>query len=153
MTGCLPCVLKRLNRLTGYMNISKLHLNYLQDVQEIAQWLPAGYKQLDEEQHATAAEAMQNYVTSADLLKQLCQGGNNSNWLVNDPGLPKSSLHALACCLCIMNNVAKGSADSFTAFCSAFCCCQACQFGGAVCHPNPSCQTITHVGLIMHSVF
>ena len=75
-------------------------------MQEIAQWLPAGYKQLDEEQHATAAEAMQNYVTSADLLKQLCQGGNNSTWLVNDPGLPMSSLHALACCLHIMNNVA-----------------------------------------------
>ena len=73
-------------------------------MQEIAQWLPAGYKQLDEEQHAKAAEAMQNYVTSADLLKQLCQGGNNSSWLMSDPGRPISSLHALACYLHIMAN-------------------------------------------------
>ena len=77
-------------------------------MQEIAQWLPAGYKQLDEEQHATAAEAMQNYVTSTDLLKQLCQGRNSSTWLVNDSGGSISSLHALACYLHIMNNVAKG---------------------------------------------
>ncbi len=76
-------------------------------MQELAQWLPAGYKQLDEEQHATAAEAMQNYVTSADLLKQLCQGGNNSSWLVNVPGRSISSLHALPYYLHIINSVAK----------------------------------------------
>jgi len=106
----VPCELKRLNRLTRYINISRQAISapdYLQEVQETARWLPAGYKQLDEEQHATAAEAMQNYVTSADLLKQLCQGTNNSTWLVNDPGRPISSLHALACYLHIMNNVAK----------------------------------------------
>ncbi len=109
------------------MNISKLHLIYLQDVQEIAQWLPAGYKQLDEEQHATAAEAMQNYVTSTDLLKQLCQGGNFSSWLVNDPGWPISSLHATACYLWTVNDeheqCGQGSANSLTTFHSAYYCC------------------------------
>lgn len=79
----------------------------MQDGQESVRWFSAGYKRLDEEQHATAAEAMQNYVTSADLLKQLCQGRNNSSWLVNDTGRPMSGLHALACYLHNMNNVGK----------------------------------------------
>ncbi|KAL0027772.1 hypothetical protein WJX77_004331 [Trebouxia sp. C0004] len=56
------------------VNLLDIAIIYHQDMQETARWLPAGYKHLDEEQHATAAEAMQNYVTSADLLKQLCQG-------------------------------------------------------------------------------
>ncbi|KAL0027056.1 hypothetical protein WJX79_002008 [Trebouxia sp. C0005] len=56
------------------INLSDTASMYHQDGQESVRWFSAGYKRLDEEQHATAAEAMQNYVTSADLLKQLCQG-------------------------------------------------------------------------------
>lgn len=67
----------------------------MQEAHETAHWLSASNAQIDKEQHACATEAVQRYLSNAELLRQLFPSSADTAHPAHDTGPPSFSVHML----------------------------------------------------------
>ena len=79
----------------------------MQEAHETAHWLSVSNAQVEREQHACATEAVQRYLTNAELLSQLCQSSADPTALAHDTGPTSLSVHMLTSTVPMITDVGR----------------------------------------------